>query len=383
MAIRERGKRLYHDFYFYLPNGARTRAFEPAGPATKKNRKIVESKEKAIKYHLKNGSFSYPDFFPHGSKISHFESKTDITFDQFRSEIMGEISNKSTTIENKENLYRTNVVDAIGQMPISTITEHDLLVFRRQLKDKGTLANNSINLIFRHTCGILKKAVKRKLIEDNPCDDIQPLKETKTNIQPFSFEELQHFIEKLKKVDREWHDLVVFWSHTGLRPGEMLALKWEDLDLFNETISIRRTRTGNRDTTPKTAHSERDIRLIETALDAIKRQQERTALKSEYVWPQMWIDHFRDRFKKLCRICGLKQRPPSQMRHTFATLHIASGENPEWVSKTMGHSSLKITLERYSKFIPNLTRTDGSAFDAMLKKGNKQGNKPAKVLKLG
>jgi len=225
--------------------------------------------------------------------------------------------------------------------------------------------------------------LERKLIESNPCVDIKPLKEPKTNIQPFSFEELSFFIEKLKKVDKEWHDLVIFWSHTGLRPGEMLALKWEDVDFFNKQISIRRTRTGNRDTTPKTSHSERDISLIDTALDALKRQQERTALKSEYIWPQTWIGHFRDRFKTLCRICGLKQRPPSQMRHTFATLHIAAGENPEWVSKTMGHSSLKITLEKYSRYIPNLTRKDGSAFDAILKKGKKRGNDAPKLLNLG
>ena len=54
------------------------------------------------------------------------------------------------------------------------------------------------------------------------------------------------------------------------------------------------------------------------------------------------------------------------MRHTFATLHIAAGENISWVSKMLGHSSVEITLKKYNRFIPNLTRNDGSAFQKIM-----------------
>ena len=58
------------------------------------------------------------------------------------------------------------------------------------------------------------------------------------------------------------------------------------------------------------------------------------------------------------------------MRHTFATLHIGAGESISWVSKVMGHTSVKITLENYNRYIPNLTRDDGSAFESVLRKKN-------------
>jgi integrase len=68
----------------------------------------------------------------------------------------------------------------------------------------------------------------------------------------------------------------------------------------------------------------------------------------------------------------LKHRPAKHMRHTFATLHIAAGESITWVSQTLGHANVDITLKKYNRFIPNLTREDGSAFEAVMegKKGN-------------
>ena len=65
------------------------------------------------------------------------------------------------------------------------------------------------------------------------------------------------------------------------------------------------------------------------------------------------------------------------MRHTFATLHIAAKENISWVSKSLGHSSVEITLKRYNRFVPNLTREDGSAFEAIMEEKAKSGNEPS------
>jgi integrase len=56
---------------------------------------------------------------------------------------------------------------------------------------------------------------------------------------------------------------------------------------------------------------------------------------------------------------GIRYRPPYQMRHSFATLALSIGENPNWVSRMLGHKSLVMTLERYNRYVPNLTREDG------------------------
>ena len=75
-----------------------------------------------------------------------------------------------------------------------------------------------------------------------------------------------------------------------------------------------------------------------------------------------------DKFSFYLRLAKLKYRPPKQMRHTFATLNLAAGEQPSWVSKTLGHSNVDITFKKYNRFIPNLTREDGSAFEGIMDK---------------
>ena len=80
---------------------------------------------------------------------------------------------------------------------------------------------------------------------------------------------------------------------------------------------------------------------------------------------------FREELKYRLRLAGLNVRPAKQLRHTFATLHIAAGESISWVSKMMGHAEVETTLKRYNRFIPNVTRADGSAFENALN-GNNQ-----------
>lgn len=69
----------------------------------------------------------------------------------------------------------------------------------------------------------------------------------------------------------------------------------------------------------------------------------------------------------LLRHIGLKARRPYQTRHTAATLWLASGENPEWIARQMGHATTEMLFKVYSRFVPNLTRRDGSAFEALLR----------------
>lgn len=68
----------------------------------------------------------------------------------------------------------------------------------------------------------------------------------------------------------------------------------------------------------------------------------------------------------LLRYLGLEKRRPYQTRHTAATLLLASGENPEWVARVLGHTSTEMLFKVYSRYIPNLTRMDGSAFENLV-----------------
>ncbi|MBW2562556.1 MAG: site-specific integrase [Deltaproteobacteria bacterium] len=221
-------------------------------------------------------------------------------------------------------------------------------------------------------CMPLKTAARQGLIDSYPYEGIRKVKENKVKIEPLSFEELDHWLNFLQEKDREWYDLILFWSRTGLRPGELFALRWENVDFFNKQILICENRPYFGGTGPtKTETSDRVIELRPAVVVALKRQQTRTGLINKWVFlnhrQNQWnATSFREAFKFHLRLASLKVRPAKQMRHTFATLHLGSGENPSWVSTTLGHSNLEITLKRYNRFIPNLTREDGSAFEKAL-----------------
>jgi integrase len=68
----------------------------------------------------------------------------------------------------------------------------------------------------------------------------------------------------------------------------------------------------------------------------------------------------------LLRHLGLRARSPYQTRHTSATLWLASGENPEWIARQMGHANTEMLFRVYSRYVPNLTRNDGSAFERLI-----------------
>jgi integrase len=112
--------------------------------------------------------------------------------------------------------------------------------------------------------------------------------------------------------------------------------------------------------------------MLGPVMDALKRQHSATRHKSEYVFCNRLgepLDHnnvTKRVWYPLLRRLGLKKRRPYQTRHTAATLFLASGENPEWVAKTLGHSSTEMLFKVYSRYIPNATRMDGSAFEKLV-----------------
>ncbi|MBW2572150.1 MAG: site-specific integrase [Deltaproteobacteria bacterium] len=229
-------------------------------------------------------------------------------------------------------------------------------------------------------CKCFLEAKKRGLISEYPCEGIGSLAEGQPKVDPFSFEELRHLLDYLSQKNMAWHDLIFFWSRTGLRPGELYALKWEHIDYFNAKVLIREARKQDGSTgLPKTQYSIRDVDLRPQVIGALKRQEARTGLVGSFVFlnhhqNQFTAQMMKQKFRHWLKMAGLKRRPPKQMRHTFATLHIAASESITWVSKMLGHADVETTLKRYNRFIPNLTREDGSAFEKIMDRKDQNGN---------
>ncbi|NOQ32207.1 MAG: tyrosine-type recombinase/integrase [Helicobacteraceae bacterium] len=153
---------------------------------------------------------------------------------------------------------------------------------------------------------------------------------------------------------------------TGMRTGEITGLKWSDIDLEAKTIKVQRTRNKAIESTPKTHSSIREVEIMDVLFPYIEKHyrlfshqeyvfQTKNALPfngSSQVARTYWVPTLKD--------LTLEHRNLYQMRHTFASMMIASGEDILWVSNMLGHKNSSITLQVYAKYIKNDKKQRGT-----------------------
>lgn len=174
---------------------------------------------------------------------------------------------------------------------------------------------------------------------------------------------------------------------TGMRQGEILALRWRDVDLEAGTLQVRATlqRTGDGFlfAEPKTAHSRRQVALTGTAIAALRRHRRAQAeerLQLGAVWedndlvfanevgrPVEATNLIRRSFHPLLKRAGLPRIRFHDLRHTAATLMLGRSVHPKVVAEMLGHSQIAVTLDLYSHVTPTMQREAVSALDAVLK----------------
>jgi integrase len=273
-----------------------------------------------------------------------------------------------------------HLLPEFGNRLVASITKSDVLTFRAKLAHKpgrtgAKLSNKRINNILGVLRQIMAEAADRYDFI-SPCANVKALKIRKSDVQPFTLDEVQRM---LAVVRADWRDYFLVRFLTGMRTGEAHGLKWKYVDFDRRLILIRETFVLGEDEYTKTDSSQRDIQMSQPVFEALKRQQEATG-KRDYVFCNRAgqpIDNknFSDRvYYPLLRHLGLERRRPYQMRHTAATLWLASGEAPEWIARQLGHANTQMLFQVYSRFVPNLTRRDGSAMDRLLASRFASGN---------
>jgi integrase len=199
---------------------------------------------------------------------------------------------------------------------------------------------------------------------------IKPLKVPKSDVQPFTLQEVKLIIDSVRPDFRNYYTVRFF---TGMRTGEIDGLKWKYVDFDRRQILVRETVVYGEDDYTKTDASQRDIAMSQPVYDALQKQYRATGAMSEYVFCNLQglpIEHnnvTKRVWYPLLSVLSLERRRPYQTRHTAATLWLAAGEAPEWIARQMGHANTEMLFKVYSRYVPNLTRRDGSAFEQLLK----------------
>ncbi len=266
------------------------------------------------------------------------------------------------------------ILPSFGDKSLGAISKADVLAFRSEVSKnlgrgaKGTLSSRRINAIMKPLRQILNEAADRYNYA-TAFRNIKPLKIKRSDVMPFSLDEVQLILNTVRPDFRNYFTLRFF---SGMRTGEVHGLKWKYIDFERRLILVRESIVLGEEDELKTDGSSRDIQMSQVVLDALRAQYVITGGKSEYVFCNQAFNpidnkNFVNRvWSPLLRHLGLVHRKAYQMRHSAATLWLASGEAPEWIARQLGHTSTEMLFRVYSRFVPNLTRNDGSAMDRLL-----------------
>lgn len=390
VTARKETGRLVIDFTY---RGVRCRE-QTALTDTAANRKLLQAVVNRIKKAQAEGSFRYADFFPQSALCARFadasvapqhtgesapvEAEAVPTTPGLRTYAEAWLTNH--TVEWRRSHVRVlrstidgHLVPHFGDKPVGQIGKADILAFRNKLAEMPGRAAKGLSA--KRINGILAP-LKQMLAEaaemygfTSPAVNIKPLRVRKSDVQPFTLTEVQTLIGRARADYRHYFITRFF---TGMRTGEVHGLKWKYVDFERRLILVRETFVLGEDEYTKTDSSQRDIQMSQVVFEALRQQHAATARLSEYVFcnragEPLDNKNFSDRvWYPLLRHLGLPARRPYQMRHTAATLWLASGEAPEWIARQLGHASTEMLFRVYSRYVPNLTRRDGSAIDRLL-----------------
>lgn len=274
---------------------------------------------------------------------------------------MNKASRKVLTHKSYFCILNRYVIPIFGNRKINTIKASELTLWQNELLK--TLSNKSVinaRIIFY---GIFEDALRDEIITKNPFSIIKAPKNIAKNENiPFSKDEIFQILKVIPLKIRAFFAIGFF---TGMRTGEITALKWSDIDFENRLIYVRRTRNKGIETTPKTKSSIRDIEILDVLLPYLENHLQ-FKTDSEYVFLTRGNIPFTSSTKistiywsKVLKELNIPYRNLYQMRHTFASLMIASGEDILWVSNMLGHKNSNITLSTYAKYMKNDQKVRG------------------------
>lgn len=389
VGVRKDTGKLFFDFQW----AGKRRREQTALDDTPQNRKRADQVLRALCVDIDRGEFDYSKYFPNSRSVlegsaqaasanaasgtASSDAADDApSFNGFAKSWFSEneVRWRRTTRNMMQMIVERQLVPVFGDRSVRSITRADVLAFRAEFakrpgKKKGSmLSPKTVN----DTVGVLKSILDEAAARfgfTSPCQSLKRLKVPKSDVTPFTLDEVRLLIANCRP---DYRDYITVRAFTGMRTGEVNGLKWPCVDFERREILIRETFTHGEQDKTKTNSSIREIAMSPPVYDSLKKLHDLAEDKKGYVFAnrngQPFDNHnFTNRvWYPLLKRLGFERRRPYQLRHTCATLWLSAGENPLWIARQLGHSSVEMLFRVYARWVKDATRNDGSAFEKLL-----------------
>jgi integrase len=248
-------------------------------------------------------------------------------------------NNKPSEVESKRMILRAHLIPAFGRLPLDEIGERRIEAYKAK-KLEAKLSKKTVNNHLTVLRRMLVLARRFKLIEHIP--EIVWLRSPRPEFDFLTFDEADRLVAS---ADGEWRAMILLGLRSGLRQGELIGLRWEDVDLVAGKLLVRQAISRGIVGTPKSGKP-REVPLSDQALSCLKRQRHlrgglvfcdhagRLLVKGECKWP-LW---------RACRKAGLRRIGWHTLRHTFAS-HLVMRRVPlKAIQELLGHSTIEMTM---------------------------------------
>lgn len=290
--------------------------------------------------------------------------------------------NAPRTHESYSGVVNRHIIPAIGHLRLTKLTPQHLQHLYQVKQEEGL--TRAVRLMHAVLHRALDQALRWGLVYRNVADAVDAPRVTRREMQVLSPEQAGQFLDA-SRGDR-LHALYVLAIGCGLRQGELLGLKWADVDWDNSTLQVQRQlQYMNGEfvfSEPKSQKARRTVALPALAVAALKTHKAKQAAERLALGP-VWEDNdlvftseagaplhkssLRIRsFNPILERAGVPKVRFHDLRHTAATLLLARGVHPKLVQEQLGHSQISLTLDTYSHVLPTMKKDVAAQMDAIL-----------------
>jgi integrase len=302
---------------------------------------------------------------------------------------------RARTYERFEEIVRLHIVPVLGRRRLQKLSAQHVQAFYTRKLNEGFSAS-TVGVFHSVLHKALSVAVKWGLVPRNVCDLVSPPHADGFEIQPLTTEQAHQLLFATR--GHRLEALFILALATGMRRGELLALKWQDINFATSTLQVRRILTrvpsklpgkGFVESEPKTQRSRRSVVVAPFALEALRQHYERQ-LEAKRKAGVAWQEHdyvfctsigthlhpskdVLDQLKVLLKKAGLPDIRFHDLRHSAATLLLSEGVHPKVVQELLGHSNISMTLDVYSHVLPNMQQDAISRLNTTLARYQESG----------